>query len=143
MVSPIIVYRPKLILQPLDEAGAPSGSPVDVSCDMGSVELDVDTPTDEVITFCGTFTIPGDISVGATFEVVVNAETDGRWSALVGVPVQAQLYDRQDATSYRAFTTLITLNPSLYGPTTPGEARSFSFDVAVTSEVTWEEESSS
>jgi hypothetical protein len=143
MVSPIIVYHPKLILQPLDEAGDPDGLPVDVSCDMGSVELTVDTPTTDVKTFCGTFTIPDDITIGATFEVVVNGETNGRWSALVGVPVQAQLYDRDDATAYRAFTTLITLNPSLYGPDTPGEARSFSFDVAVTSDVTWESEVSS
>jgi hypothetical protein len=137
MVAPIIVYRPLLHLQPLDEDGDDVGSPVDVSCDMSSVELTVDTPTTDVTTFCGNFQIPDDIVVGATFEVTVNAETDANWSALVGESVRAELYDRTDATRYRTFNTQIMLNPSLYGPTTPGEARTFSFDCAVLSEVAW------
>lgn len=137
MVAPIIVYRPLLHLQPLDEDGEDEGSPVDVSCDMSSVELTVDTPTTDVTTFCGNFQIPDDIIVGATLEVTVNAETDANWSALVGQSVRAELYDRTDATRYRTFNTQINLNPSLYGPTTPGEARTFSFDVAVLSEVAW------
>ena len=131
MVAPIIVYRPLLHLQPLDEDGEDDGAAVDVSCDMSSVELTVDTPTTDVTTFCGNFQIPDDIIVGATFEVTVNAETDANWSALVGQSVRAELYDRTDATRYRTFNTQIMLNPSLYGPTTPGEARTFSFDVAV------------
>lgn len=139
MTTPIIVYRPLLHLQPLDEAGAPDGLAVDVSCDMSSVELNVDSPTTDVTTFCGNFQIPDDITVGATFEVTVNADTDSNWAALVGRTVQAQLYDRTDATRYRAFNTQINLNPSLYGPTTPGEARTFSFDVAVLSDVEWVE----
>lgn len=137
MTAPIIVYRPLLHLQPLDEDGVDEGAAVDVSCDMSSVELDVDTPTTDVSTFCGNFQIPGDITVGATFEVTVNGETDGRWSALVGQRVRAELYDRTDSTRYRTFETQIQLNPSLYGPTTPGEARTFSFDVAVLSDVEW------
>lgn len=137
MVAPIIVYRPLLHLQPLDEAGDDDGSPVDVSCDMSSVELTPDTPTTDVKTFCGNFQVPDDIIVGATFEVTVNAETDANWSALVGKRVRAELYDRTDSTKYRTFETQIMLNPSLYGPTTPGEARTFPFDVAVLSEVEW------
>lgn len=137
MVAPIIVYRPLLHLQPLDEDGDDTGSPVDVSCDMSSVELTVDTPTTDVTTFCGNFQIPDDIIVGATLEVTVNAETDANWSALVGQSVRAELYDRTDASRYRTFNTQINLNPSLYGPTTPGEARTFSFDVAVLSDVAW------
>jgi hypothetical protein len=138
MVAPIIVYRPLLHLQPLDEAGADDGAAVDVSCDMSSVELTVDTPTTDVTTFCGNFQIPDDITVGASFEVTVNGETDGRWSALVGRRVRAELYDRTDATQYRTFETQINLNPSLYGPTNPGDARTFSFDVAVLSAVAWQ-----
>ena len=135
MVAPIIVYRPLLHLQPLDEAGADDGAAVDVSCDMSSVELTVDTPTTDVTTFCGNFQIPDDITVGATFEVTVNADTNANWSALVGRTVRAELYDRTDSTTYRTFDTQIMLNPALYGPTTPGEARTFSFDLAVLSEV--------
>jgi hypothetical protein len=137
MVAPIIVYRPLLHLQPLDEDGEDDGAAVDVSCDMSSVELTVDTPTTDVTTFCGNFQIPDDIIVGATFEVTVNAETDANWSALVGQLVRAELYDRTDSTRYRTFNTQIMLNPSLYGPTTSGEARSFSFDLAVLSAVEW------
>lgn len=137
MVAPIIVYRPLLHLQPLDEEGEDDGAAVDVSCDMSTVELTPDTPTTDVTTFCGNFTIPDDIIVSGTFEVTVNAETDANWSALVGRTVRAELYDRTDATKYRTFNTQIMLNPSLYGPTTPGEARTFSFDVAVLSEVEW------
>jgi len=137
MTAPIIVYRPLLHLQPLDEEGEDDGAAVDVSCDMSSVELTVDTPTTDVSTYCGNFQIPDDITVGATFEVTVNADTDSRWSALVGQRVRAELYDRTDSTKYRTFETQIQLNPSLYGPTTPGEPRTFSFDVAVLGDVEW------
>jgi len=137
MTAPIIVYRPLLHLQPLDEDGEDDGAAVDVSCDMSSVELTVDTPTTDVTTFCGNFQIPDDITVGSSWEVTVNADTDSRWSALVGRRVRAELYDRTDSTKYRTFETQIQLNPSLYGPTTPGEARTFSFDVAVLGEVEW------
>lgn len=137
MTAPIIIYRPILLLQPLDEAGADDGAAVDVSCDMSSVELTVDTPTTDVTTFCGNFQIPDDIVAGATLEVTVNADTDDNWAPLVGRRVRAELYDRNDSTRYRTFETQIMLNPSLYGPTTPGEARAFSFDTAVLSEVEW------
>ena len=137
MVAPIVVYRPLLHLQPLDEDGDDDGAAVDVSCDMSSVELTVDSPITDVTTFCGNFQVPDDITAGATFEVTVNAETDANWAALVGRSVRAELYDRTDSTRYRTFDTQIQLNPSLYGPTTPGEARTFSFDVAVLSAVAW------
>ncbi len=143
MVAPIIVYRPLLHLQPLDADGDEDGAAVDVSCDMSAVELSPDTPTIDVSTFCGNFQIPDEITVGATFEVTVNDETDSRWSALVGKRVRADLYDRTDSTRYRSFETQIQLNPSLYGPTDPGEARVVSFDTAVTTAVTWHEVESS
>lgn len=136
-MQPIIIRKPLLHLQPLDEAGADDGALVDVSCDMASVELTPDTPTIEANTFCGNFTIPDEVTIGASFEVTVNTDTDANWSALVGKTVRAELYDREDATRYRTFTTVVPINPSLYGPTTPGETRTFSFDVAVLSEVAW------
>lgn len=137
MTAPIIVRNPLLHLQPLDEDGEDDGALVDVSCDMASVELGVDTPTVDVTTFCGNFSIPDEVTVNATLEVTVNADTDANWSALVGKTVRAELYDRTDASRYRTFTTVVPINPSLYGSTTPGEARTFSFDVAVLSAVAW------
>lgn len=143
MVAPIIVRKPLLHLQPLSESGADDGALVDVSCDMSSVELSPDTPTVDVSTFCGNFSIPDEVTIGATFEVTVNADTDANWAALVGKSVRAELYDRDDASRYRTFDTIVPINPSLYGPTTPGEARTFSFDVPVLSEVAWVEVESS
>lgn len=143
MTAPIIVRNPLLHLQPLDDAGEDDGALVDVSCDMASVELSPETPTVEATTFCGNFTIPDEVSVGATFEVTINADTDANWSAIVGRTVRAELYDRSDATRYRTFDTIVPINPSLYGPTTPGETRTFSFDVAVLSDVAWAEVSPS
>lgn len=137
MTMPIIVYRPKLHFVALDESGEPDGEPVDVSCDIASVELDVDQPTSAVTTFCGTFQVPGDIEESASLEVTVNAETDARWSPLIGTQVEARVYDRDDSADYRKFTTEIRVNPSLYGPTTPGEARTVDFDLPVLSPVAW------
>jgi hypothetical protein len=130
---PIVVYRPTLLLQPLDENGDPDGAAVDVSCDMASVELGVDQPLITVPTFCGKYSIPDDIEESATFDVTVNDETYARWAPLVGVQVQAQLKDRETDADHRAFTTEIRINPALYGPTTPGEARTISFDVPILS----------
>lgn len=135
MTAPIVVYRPLLHLQPLDENGDDDGAAVDVSCDMDSVELTVDTPTTDVTTFCGTFSTPGDPAIGATLGVTVNLDSHDRWDPLVGRRVRAELYDRTDALHYRTFDTEILLNPALYGPTTPGEARALSFDVPVLSDV--------
>ena len=143
MVAPIIIRNPLLHLQPLDEDGADDGALVDVSCDMASVELTPETPTIDVTTFCGNFSIPDDVSITATLEVTINADTDANWSALVNKTVRAELYDRSDASRYRTFDTIVPINPSLYGPTTPGEARTFSFDVAVLSAVAWVEVESS
>lgn len=134
--TPIIVYRPTLVLQPLDAAGDPTGSPVDVSCDISRFELDVDTPTTRVSTFCGSFEIPGDIEVSATVEVTVNDETSGRWAPLVGDSMEVRVKDRSTDTVYRRFQTQIPLNPALYGPDESGEARAFDFNLPVLSDVT-------
>jgi len=137
MVAPIIVKNPLLHLQPLTDEGADDGALVDVSCDMSSVEIGIDTPTIEAVTFCGSFSIPDEPTVTATLEVTVNNDTDANWSAIVGKMVRAELYDRTDASRYRTFDTIVPINPSLYGPTKPGETRTFSFDVAVLGPVAW------
>lgn len=137
MTAPIIVYRPKLLVQKLTALGADDGVPVDVSCDMESVEIAVDAGTTDVTNFCGTFSIPDDPTVTATLGVMVNADTDANWLGLVGKSVRFEVWDRTDATRYRTFDSQIMLNPSLYGNTTPGEARMVSFDVAVLSDVEW------
>jgi hypothetical protein len=133
---PIIVYRPTLILQPLDEDGDPTGSPVDVSCDMQSAELGVDTPVTTIKTFCGTVQVPDDIEVSFSVTVAINDATSGRWSGLVGDSVEVQLKDRTTDTTYRRFVSQVPLNPALYGTTEPGEARTLDFDMPVLSEVT-------
>lgn len=136
MDIPITVYRPTLVLQPLDAAGDPSGSPVDVSCDMVEVELSVDTPVNSITTFCGTVQVPGDIEVSCSLTVAVNDATSSRWASLVGETVEVQLKDRTTDTSYRKFTSQVPLNPALYGPDTPGDPRQFDFDLPVMSDVT-------
>lgn len=137
MTAPIIIYRPELHIQPLDENGDPDGAVVDVTCDMQSVELTPDIPIDDVTTFCGAFQTVGEVVTSASLETAVNADTNGRWSGLVGKMVEMRLWDRGEAANYRKWTSQIPVNPSLYGPTTPGEARSFSFDVPVLSAVEW------
>lgn len=138
MTAPITIYRPKVWIQPLDEAGAPDGADTDVSCDLMSIELTPEVPIDNVTTFCGSYQTVGEVEVSATLEVAVGADTDDRWSPLVGRRVEVRVWDRDEATEYRSFESQVTINPSLYGPTTPGEVRSHSFDIPVTSAVIWE-----
>jgi len=139
--NPIIVYRPTLVVQTLDENGDPDGAPVDVSCDVMSIELSPEVPIQTTVTFCGTFQNPGDVEVSCSLEVAVNDETYARWAPLVGDTVELQVKDKTTDTSYRAFGSFISFNPGLYGPDQPGEARSYSFDLPVTSDVTLVEES--
>lgn len=139
MTMPIIIRKPLLHLQPLDEDGADDGALVDVSCDMQRVEITPETPTIEVSNFCGNYSVPDDAKITASFGVAINADTDANWAAIVGKTVRAEVYDREDATRYRTFTTIVPINPSLYGPTAPGEVRAFDFDVAVLSDVAWAE----
>lgn len=133
--TPIIIKNPTLVIQSLDAAGDPSGSPVDVSCDIASVELSPDVPTNDVVTFCGTFQIPGDLAVGCDVEYTVNDETYARWAPLVGDSAEVRIKDRVTDTTYRMFLSQIPLNPGLYGPTTPGESRTFTAPMPVLSEV--------
>jgi hypothetical protein len=138
MTMPIIIYRPKVVAQPLDDNGSPtSDAPVDVSCDFSSIEFGVDQPSTTVSTFCGKFQVPDDIEESVSGEFTVNADTDGNWSALVGTQVQLQVWDREDATTYRTVNVHVGVNPSLYGTTQPGQARQPSVDFPVLSAVEW------
>jgi hypothetical protein len=137
-VTPIIVYRPKVVMQILDEDGSPTADPpVDVSCDFSSVEFGVDQPSSTVTTFCGKFQIPDDIEESVSGEFTVNADTDGNWSGLVGTQCQMQVWDREDSTSHRQVNVHVGINPSLYGTTQPGQARQPSVDFPVLSAVEW------
>lgn len=138
MTMPIIVYRPKVVAQVVDEAGSPtSDAPVDLSCDFSSIEFSVDQPSTTVATFCGKFQVPDDIEESVSGEITVNADTDANWSPLVGNRVELQVWDREDATSHRLVTVHVGVNPSLYGTTQPGEARQPSVDFPVLSAVQW------
>lgn len=139
MPGPIIIKDPMLLFQTLDAAGDPTvAPPVDVSEDVTSVEITFDQDIGTITTFVGSFRIPGEVINGATISCVVTADSDTNWAPLMGLSVQAQVYDRADATKYRAFATQLDVNPSLYGPTTPGEAREVDIEIPVFGDVTWE-----
>jgi hypothetical protein len=138
MTMPIIIYRPKVVLQALDADGSPtSDAPVDVSCDFSSIEFGVDQPSNTVSTFCGKFQVPDDIEESVTGEITVNADTDTNWSALVGAQCEMQVWDREDATRHRLVTVHVGVNPSLYGTTQPGQARQPSVEFPVLAAMAW------
>lgn len=132
----IIVKNPTVKLQPLDASGDPTGPVVDVSCDFQQIELTVDTPQTTVTTFCGTFQVPGDPEIGCDCTVAVNEGTNTRWASLVGDSVEVQIKDRTTDTDYRAFESLVPINPALYGVDEPGEPRTVDFSLPVLSAVT-------
>jgi hypothetical protein len=138
MAGPIIIKNPMLLFQELDASGDPTGDPpVDVSDDVTSVELGFDQDIGTITTFTGSFRIPGEVINSATVSCVMTADTDTNWDALIGLSVEARVYDREDATRYRAFTTEINVNPSLYGSTTPGEAREVDIELPVFGDIAW------
>jgi hypothetical protein len=138
MARPLIIRRPKLVLQPLDATGAPVGSPVDVSSDVRSVELAPDQSIDNVSTFAGTFTVTADTTVGCTVEGILSVDSRTTWPDLVGESVEVRIYDRQESTEWRAFESEIPFDPSLYG-TDDAEAstREWTMELPVLSDVEW------
>lgn len=131
----IVVKNPTVVLQPLDADGDPTGPSVDVTCDFQTIELTVDTPVTTIKTFCGTVQVPDDPEIGCDCTVAVNAGTNGRWAALVGDSVEVRIKDRSTDTDYRAFASLVPINPALYGLDEPGEARTVDFSLPVLSAV--------
>jgi hypothetical protein len=138
MPGPIIIKDPKLLIQPLDAAGEPAGAAVEVSEDVTSVEITPEQDIGSIQTFVGSFQIPGEVTNTATISIVIGADTETNWAALVGDDVAFQVYDREDATKFRQFSSQIPYDPSLYGSTTPGEAREIDMEVPVFGAVTWE-----
>lgn len=136
-MGPIIIKDPKLLIQPLDAAGDPSGAAVEVSEDVTSVEISPSQDIGNVKTFTGSFQIPGEVTNEATISIVVTADTSTNWAALVGEACEFQVFDREDATKYRAFASEVPYDPSLYGSTTPGEAREHDMVVPVYGDVAW------
>lgn len=138
MAKPLIIRRPKLLIQPIDASGAPVGTAVDVSSDVRSVELSPDQSIDSVSTFAGTFTTSADTVIACTVEGILSAISRTTWPALVGTSVEVQLYDRSDSTDYRTFESEIPFDPSLYG-TDDAEAstREWSMELPVLSDVEW------
>lgn len=137
MPGPIIIKDPKLVIQPIDEAGDPAGTATEVSEDVTSVEIGVEQDIGTIKTFVGSFRIPGEVSSTATVSIVLTADTKTNWAALVGQSVEVQVYDREDATDYRSFQSEISYDPSLYGTTTPGEAREHDIELPVLGDVEW------
>lgn len=140
-MQPVIIRDPKLFLQPLDEAGAPDGAEVDVSCDVVTAEIGVEVPITTVSTFCGKYQVPDDPEESCTLETVNVATTSSRWAPLVGVACRVRLFDRADQVvvggKFRTFDTVVPFDPSLYGTTDPGEARTIEFDLPVGTPVAW------
>jgi hypothetical protein len=140
-LSIINPYKPKLILTELDTDVDPptvvAGTETDVSCDVVDATPDVEVPTATVKTFCQTVTIVGDPEESFELTVAVRDETTADWAPLLGKPIRVQIWDRQTDTSHRTFDSLLVLDPSLYGTTTPGEARTVTVPLPVLSPVAW------
>jgi hypothetical protein len=136
--GPIIIKDPMLLFQKLDATGDPTvDAPVDVSEDVTSVEIGFSQDIGTITTFTGSFRIPGEVVNSATISCVITSDTETNWSDLMGLSVEARVYDRGDATKYRAFATQLDVDPSLYGSTTPGEAREVDIEIPVFGDVAW------
>ena len=136
MAAPIVIRNPILTLTKLVD-GTPTGAAVDVSDDVGKVELTPTIPTTTVSTFSGKYVQADDPEWAGTASIVVNADTGTNWAPLVGFRARAALSDRGDAAgTYRQFDTEILFNPALGGPTQPGQARAFDMVLPVLSAIT-------
>jgi hypothetical protein len=140
-MSIINPYKPKLVLTELDTTVDPptpvAGTETDVSCDIVDATPDVEVPTSTTKTFCQTVTIVGDPEESFELTVAVRDETSADWAPLLGKPIRVQLWDRQSDTDHRTFDSLLVVDPSLYGTTTPGEARTVTVPLPVLTPVKW------
>lgn len=138
MAKPLIIRNPKLVIQPLDDAGAALGVAVDVSSDVRTFEIAPDQTIDHVSTFAGKFTTMAETSFTATVEGILSVDSRTTWPDLVGVSCSVQVYDRQDSTEYRVFESEIPFDPSLFGTDdAEGQTREWSMELPVLSDVTW------
>lgn len=134
---PIVIYKPRLVVESYDAVtGLLSGVDAELTDDVSVVEIGVDTPVSTVTTFAGKFQTPQTPEPSATVGVVATEGLSARWAPVVGKFAQLRVYDRTDADHYRAFDTIIPVNPSLYGSTDPEEPREVELTLPVLSAVT-------
>lgn len=114
---PVVVQTPVLHLTDQD-----AGSPVDVSCDVRSLDLSPDQAVTEVKRFCGTVQVPGLLTETVGVDYTVNDDTATRWAPLVGKTVDVEVWTSPTDATPRTFTSFIGFNPGLYGTIEPGEA---------------------
>ncbi len=135
--APVIVYKPKLVVEVYDpDTGLLDGVDHELTDDVSSAEISVDTGVNTVATFAGKYQIPQTPEPSATLHVIVTEGISARWAAVVGAFAQMRVFDRTDSGDYRAFDTIIPVNPALYGTTEPGEAREMDIECPVLSDVT-------
>jgi hypothetical protein len=138
VAKPLIIRNPKLLIQPLDDSGAPQGTAVDVSSDVRTFEIAPDQTIDHVSTFAGKFTTMAETSFTATVEGLLSVISRTTWPALVGKSVEVQVFDREDSTDYRTFDSEIPFDPSLFGTDdAEGHPREWSMELPVLSDVAW------
>jgi hypothetical protein len=139
MGAPIIIRKPVMTLETL-VAGVPTGTPVDVSDDVSKVELTPSIATSDVKTFAGTYQSADEPTWAGSASIVVNDDTSTNWTPLVGQQVRAKLYDRgSDTTRYRQFDTEILIDPTIGGPTEPGNPRTYDLTLPIIGAPTWVE----
>ena len=135
--APVIVYNPKVVVEAyVPETGLLSGTDVELTDDVATAEIGIDTPVGSVKTFGGIFQVPQTPEPSATLHIIVTEGISARWLPLVGDLVQMRVYDRGADGEYRAFDTIIPVDPYLFGTTEPGEVRESDIELPVLSEVT-------
>lgn len=138
-MTPIVVRRPKVEVQPLDAAGAPAGPHVDVTADFKSIAITPTVPVSTITTFNGVFHSSGDTDEAAQAVLAVLDDTTDRWADLVRVTVSMRVWHRSDAANYRVFKTVISFDPSLYGSTDPAtpDGLNVTMNLPVLTPVAW------
>lgn len=133
---PVIVYKPRLIVEAYDPlTGLLDTIDFPLTDDVSSVEIGVSTDVNTIATFAGKYQVPQTPEPEATLHVIITAGISARWAPVVGKFAQMRVYDRTDEADFRAFDTIIPVNPALYGTTEPGEAREVELTVPVLSDV--------
>lgn len=134
---PVIVYKPRLVLEAYDPAtGLLDTIDKELTDDVSVVEIGVSTDVNTITTFAGKYQVPQTPEPEATMHVIVTDGISARWASIVGKFAQLRVYDRTDEPNFRAFDTIIPVNPALYGSTEPGEAREMDLTIPVLSDVT-------
>lgn len=134
--APVLIYKPRVVVETYDAAtGLLSGTDVELTDDISVAEIGVDTPVSTVKTFAGKFQTPQMPEPSASLGVVATQGMSAVWAPLVGKFAQIRIYDQTGEPDYRAFDTIIPVNPALYGSTDPDEPREVELSLPVLSAV--------